>query len=240
MSAPLGREIRLMKLYQLTALAAAAAIGIASQANAAVIADWTFETSAPVTAGPFAAESGTLASTSFASASTSGSYSSPTGNGSAKSFSANNWVVGNYFQFTTSTTGLTGVTLSVDQTGSNTGPKDYELQYSVNGGGYTNFQAYTVPVAANGAAISWSASTANPASTVSFDLSSVAALTNDASVAFRLALLDTSPLKTGSTYGTAGTDRVDNVTISATASPEPATLGLIGLGGIGLLRRRRN
>ncbi|MDB6125107.1 MAG: hypothetical protein JWQ71_4100 [Pedosphaera sp.] len=54
------------------------------------IALWTFETTAPTTAGPISPETG---SGSALGSHTSGSavYSSPSGNGSAKSFSANFW-----------------------------------------------------------------------------------------------------------------------------------------------------
>ncbi|HEY2154598.1 MAG TPA: hypothetical protein VGH33_03145, partial [Isosphaeraceae bacterium] len=64
-------------------------LSIASTARADVIADWTFETTLPTTAGPFAPEVGSgAASGQHASAST---YSTPVGNGSAHSFSSTAW-----------------------------------------------------------------------------------------------------------------------------------------------------
>ena len=46
--------------------AALAVAGLAAAANADVLAQWTFETSAPVTAGPFPAELGLFGATSLA------------------------------------------------------------------------------------------------------------------------------------------------------------------------------
>ena len=61
-------------------------------------------------------------------------WSNPAGNGSAKSLSSNNWATGDYYQFTLtiSDSEFSGLGLSVyrfDQTGSNTGPKDFQLSY---------------------------------------------------------------------------------------------------------------
>src|SRR5690242_3123267 len=74
-----------------------------SVVRAATIATWTFETTAPATAGPFAPEVGAGAATGFHAGAT--TYSSPAGNGSAKSFSSNTWAVGDYYQFQVSTLG---------------------------------------------------------------------------------------------------------------------------------------
>src|SRR6201999_760898 len=81
------------------------------------IARWTFETSQPITAGPFAAEAGAFATTSFASGShvSTATYSSPSGNGSLHSFSSDNWSVGDYYQINTSSLGYTQLNLYLDQ-----------------------------------------------------------------------------------------------------------------------------
>ncbi len=69
-----------MRIY-LAAVAAVAVSYAASSAMAGTIADWTFETSIPSTAGPYSPEVGAGSATgSHAAAST---YSSPAGNGSA-------------------------------------------------------------------------------------------------------------------------------------------------------------
>jgi hypothetical protein len=44
----------------------------------------------------------------------------------------------------------------------------------------------------------------------------------------------------GGTIGSAGSFRVDDFTVNASAVPEPASLALLGLGGLALLRRRRS
>src|ERR1700742_1621680 len=68
-----------------TVLGAMVVGAVALPAHASIIADWTFETSQPVTAGPYSPEIGAgSASGSHAGAST---YSTPAGNGSAHSYS---------------------------------------------------------------------------------------------------------------------------------------------------------
>ena len=91
------------------------------KASASVIADWTFETSQPATAGPFSPETGAGSATgSHAGAAV---YSTPAGNGSSHSFSSNTWAVGDYYQYQVSTTGLDDISIQFDQTSSNTGPR---------------------------------------------------------------------------------------------------------------------
>jgi hypothetical protein len=47
---------------------------------------------------------------------------------------SNHWAQNDYLQFAFSTIGYTAINISWDQTGSNTGPKDFKVQYSINGG----------------------------------------------------------------------------------------------------------
>ena len=195
-----------------------------------VLANWTFETSIPATlpsSGPYAAEGGVNSSSSFASGSHAGAatYSTLTGNGSARSYSSNTWAVGDYYQFTTSTTGFSNIAVTWDQIGSNTGPKLFDLKYSFDGTNFTTFASYTVVTA------SWSSSTQHTgAETFSFDLSSITTLNEAATVTFRLVDTSTTAIN-GTTVGTAGTGRVDNFTI--TSVPEPSTYAAI-FGGVAL------
>jgi hypothetical protein len=85
----------------------------ASILQAQTVAQWTFETSLPATAGPFSPELGSgSASGSHAAAAT---FSTPAGNGSTHSFSANTWAVGDSWQFQVNTLGFNNVGLSWDQ-----------------------------------------------------------------------------------------------------------------------------
>ncbi|MES2437892.1 MAG: PEP-CTERM sorting domain-containing protein [Verrucomicrobiota bacterium] len=199
---------------------------------AAVLAAWTFETTIPATAGPFAPESGSGAATGFHA--TTSTYSNPAGNGSTESFSSNGWSVGDYYQFETSSTGFSGITITFDQNGSGTGPRDFKLQYSTDGASFTDFgSAYALP-----AGIMWATgAAATPAvTTFSFDLSSITALDNDSSIFFRLVNTTTTSIGNG-TVAAGGTGRVDNVVIATV--PEPASILLGALGLLGILRRRR-
>lgn len=204
--------------------------------KADILGDWTFETSQPATAGPFSPEIGSGSALGFHAGAA--VYSSPAGNGSLHSFSSTIWAVGDYYQFEVNTTGHTGVTISFDQTSSNTGPGGYNLSYSTDGVNFSLFTAYTVLANAT-PNIPWNTTTYNSAYTFNFDLSTVTALDNQAAVFLRL--VDNSTVSAnGGTVGTGGTDRVDNVVVSATVVPEPAAIVLAILGGLtGMVVLRR-
>jgi hypothetical protein len=212
------------------------ALGLMSgAAHATFVAQWTFETSLPATAGPFTAEVGTGSASGFhAGAST---YSSPAGNGSAHSFSSNTWSVGDYYQFSTSTLGYSGISLSWDQTGSNTGPANFKLAYSTNGTSFTDFLNYSVINSA------WSSGTAVATTSFSSNLATVTPLNNQSAVYFRLIDTSTTAIN-GATVAPAGTGRVDNFTVNGTGTavvPVPPSAGLLaaGLGMLGFIARRR-
>lgn len=207
-------------------------------ANADTIALWTFETSLPATAGPIAPEEGSGVGTAFHT-NASAVYSNPVGNGSAESWSSNYWSVGDYYQFQVSTTGLTGVQISFDQTSSSTGPGFFALQASTNGVDFTDLVSSYSPLM-NGTTglptrTSWSSSGSRQ-DVYTFGPTASASLDNQANVYFRLIdISDTSAR--GDTVAVTGTNRVDNVLIEAV--PEPMTLALLGLGGLAMLRRRK-
>jgi len=221
----------------LAAAAFIAASYAASEVMAGTIAMWTFETSQPTTAGPAAAEVGTGSATgSHAGAAV---YSSPAGNGSAHSYSANTWAVGDYWQFTTSTLGSSDIAFQWDQTSSGTGPRDFKVQYSTDGTTFTDVP-YSYSVLANASPNpTWNATTSSPIYTSLLLLNSITALNNQAAIYLRL--VDTSTTSAaGGTVATAGTDRVDNVTIYNNV-PEPSSLFLAFMvgGSVGVFRRRR-
>jgi hypothetical protein len=217
-----------MKLTRLALLSCCVAMAMSASAFATTIAGWTFETSIPTTAGPHAAEVGTGAALG-SHASGSAVYSNPAGNGSAESFSSNFWSVGDYYQFSTSTLGYSGLVLTFDATGSNTGPADFKVQASTDGVSFSDI-GFSYALTNDG----WSASTANPVSTRSTALP--ASLNNQASIFVRL-VQDTATAINGNPVATGGTSRIDNVLI--TSIPEPTTIGLAlaSLGGL-LIRRK--
>jgi hypothetical protein len=198
------------------------------------IARWTFESppadlSNSSTIGGIAADTGAgTASGVHASART--DWTTPTGNGSANSLSANEWGIGDYFQFQLSTVGYSGLLVSFDQTSSGTGPRDFKISYSVNGSAFTDFASYSVLV--NGASPnpSWNSSTASAAYSFTFNLTGVSALNNASSVAFRLVNTSTTSAN-GSAIGSSGTSRIDNFAVQGTAVPEPGP-GMLGLGSV--------
>ncbi len=135
----------------------------------------------------------------------------------SNSISQNRWDGdASYFQFTLDSTGYSGITLSWAQNRSSTGPNQWTLRYSTNGGGsFTDFATFAL--------------VANSA--VTQDLSSVTAIDNNPNVVFRL-------VGVGATAAT-GTAKIDNFAIEATLIPEPSTVLLVGVGLAGLVAMRR-
>ena len=138
-------------------------------------------------------------------------------------------------QFNVSTVGVNLIAVSWDQRLSNTAARSAQFQYSLNGTNFTDFGA----VFSGTPGDTWY-------NNRSVDLSSVAGVGNNANFAFRVvAAFEPStnayaPATTASTYGTAGTWRFDQVTV--TAVPEPGTYAMLlaGLAMIGFMAARRN
>ena len=235
-----------MKTFVFITAALAASSFVSVKAD--VIADWTFQTSASTNniigtgRTPGATQSGISADIGFGTASASHvsastAWSIPSGNGSANSWSANNWAAGDYFQFSISTIGYTGVTLSYDQTGSASGPGAFSLQYSTDGLNFT-------PSGGNNAIIlsTWSPSSHASGFTFNYDLSSVSTLNEAPSAYFRIVYQapTTGGAINGGTVLTAGTDRIDNFVVNAVADvPEPSCIALLLVGGSALAFSQR-
>ena len=192
------------------------------------IADWTFETIQPSNAGPVTPEIGSGTGTTFhAGAST---YSSVTGNGSTKSWSSNTWAVGDYYQFKVNTAGLGSIGFQWDQTSSNTGPKNFQVEYSTDGTSFTNYTgAFSTGTATAGVTtvlanaspnVAWTSTSVNSAYTFTIDLSAISAINNQANVYFRIAD-QTTVSAAGGTVATTGTDRIDNVIVVGTPIAVP-------------------
>jgi hypothetical protein len=216
---------------------------VAAPANGAVISKFTFESyTAPTTAttsvSGIGADEGTFAGTAQASSvhASAATFSTPVGNGSTKSLSANTYSQGDYFQFTTPTTGFSGIQLLVDQVASGTGPTSWKVAYSTDGSTFTDLPGGAYTVSSSVSFASATEKTTNPPRYL-FDFSSITGLDNQPSIALRL--IDTS-----ATGATAGTSRIDNVTIGTnlpvpTPAPEPGVLSLAAVASAGMLGRRR-
>jgi hypothetical protein len=227
------------------AVTAVAIFLAASSATAAVIAQWTFEagtagnppsaTGTSITGVSAATGTGT-ASGSHASAAT--VWDNPSGNGSVESMSSNNWGVNDYYQFQTSTTGSSLIGLSIDHTSSNTGPRDFKIQYSTTGVGAFTDTGINYSVLANANPNPpWSNTVPAPVHSYKFNLSNISALNNQANLFLRL-VNTTTVSANGGTVATGGTSRVDNVTVLNNV-PEPAAFFLAAVAGVVLVGIRR-
>jgi|GEM_PF-862564 len=197
------------------------------------LAKWTFETlpsalsyvpGAGVSTTNYLADSGTQAGIAAASGKHFGfgtattTYSSPAGNGSLRALSSNGWTnnPGDYYQFVVNTVSFTNIGISFDQVGSGTGPKDFYLAYSTDGVNFTQFGSiYNVL-----SSPSWSAGAAQTGETYSFNLSSITTLANASTVYLRLVEADNTAIN-GSSVGTGGTSRIDNVAVVGTIAGPP-------------------
>jgi hypothetical protein len=191
-----------------------------------IIAKWTFESgtisgtaTTPTISSPVAETGAQTTGSLFTGlhASSATVWSAATGNGSAKSFAADHWATGDYFQFKVNATGYYNLSLKWDQRGSATGPRDFKIQYSTNGTSFTDLTTYTAPNNA-GAAISWSAASAVTTTALSFDLSSATVLNGSSTVFIRLVVNSGTGIN-GSAIGTGGTSNVDNFTVIGTLMP---------------------
>jgi len=144
---------------------------------------------------------------------TSSFFSTVTGNGSSKALTSAGWTnapatPGDYYQFATTTLGYQNIGISFDQISSGTGPGRFFLSYSTDGVNFTQFgDIYNVTNAP-----SWNVTTPTTLNSYSFDLSSVAAITNQSVVYFRLTVTNNTSAS-GALIGTGGTCRIDNVAI---------------------------
>ena len=216
---------------------------LASAASGAVIAGWSMSTAiAAATTGTNytygAADLGALTSGTSLSgyhALSATTWSSPGGNGSTYSLSSNNWSSGDYYQVSMATTGYSDISVSWDQTRSGTGPSAFSLSMSTDGGANftTLLASYTVVQAgfAGTGTTTWNTTTNQTGFTTTSIIGISAA--NKGNILLRFNSL--------STTASAGTGRVDNISVTGAVVPvpTPGAVALIGLAGL-VARRRRN
>lgn len=214
------------------------AIAALSQpALAATIAYWDFETNNPPataftgqTCPGIAADTGNgTASGYHASAATAWINYDGSLPAIDHSLGCNNWAVGDYYQFQTSTSGYRDIQISWDIRASNTGPQDFDLEYSTDG---SSFIVATTTQTAAGAVWVYGAG---------FDCSSIAAIENAPTLYFRLKNSTTDAAGGTGTIQPAGTTRIDNILITGSPVPEPAASAALAAGFaiLALLARRR-
>ncbi len=186
------------------------------------IAKWNYEalgtlsTSGTVYNGP-AATVGVNASGSSMKgnhASAASSWTNSGGNGSTTSLSGNNWAIGDYYQFQASTLGFSAVYVSVDQTGSNTGPRDFQFSYSIDGTNFTNVGSVYTLSNTN----AWNSTNYKGEHTRTFDLSSISGIAGQPMVYFRVTNTSTVSIS-NAVVASGGTSRVDNFSVSGTLCP---------------------
>jgi hypothetical protein len=109
---------------------AIAVVGLICSARAQTVAQWTFETSQPFGGASgnwftnIQAEVGGGTASIFHNTQGFVAYS-PAGNGSVHSLTSSNWSVGDFYQFSLSTSGYSQIHVSLDVTSGSAGPGRY-------------------------------------------------------------------------------------------------------------------
>lgn len=142
-------------------------------------------------------------------------WTTPSGNGSNSAISSNNWSVGDWYVFKTSTSDFHSIVVMFDQTSSSQGPKDFKLQYSLDSVTFTDCGNYTVPSSAT-TPINWIKKSANDSSQVTIDLRSILALNDASAVWFRMVCRTTNSIGGATTLNSGGTSRIDNFRVAGT------------------------
>jgi len=152
-------------------------------------------------------------------------------------------------EFAVDTTGFTNIGFSFDWFATNQGIANMQVRYSTDGVIFTNLGTDLIATPND---YYGGASATEP--NISLDLSSIPGASNDPTFAIELVSVrpvasDPNFLGAGDTNyaGASGGDynnssgnwSFNNISVTGTAVPEPASASLLGLAGLGLLRRRR-
>jgi len=230
-----------MKTFVRSAVAAGVVVLASSIASADVIVGWSVPNPLPVGPPPSGAtysigagDQGALAAGSDFSgvhANAATVWTSPAGNGSQYSFSSNTWGIGDYYQATFSTLNYAGVSVSWDQARSSTGPVNFRVRLSINGGSsFIDLADYVVLQSGGGGSPgTWSSSTYNPLYTQVLALGPAADNVGSVIVRFEA---------TSAPGGVSGSSRMDNIVFSGSVIPAPGAIALLGLAGLASRRRR--
>jgi hypothetical protein len=218
-----------------TRLSAVAAVALCAAANADIVAGWTFQNAAFISSTVGSStftypQTGTSTAFTGYHADARTKWYNNVGNGSSSAVNSDYWTVGDYYQASLSTTGYTGISLNFDMTRSASGPQNFKVDISTNGGS-SWATIGTVVVLQNGAApnASWTSAAYNAAYTTTF--TGITAADNQATLLIRW-------ISTSASSSTGGTARIDNVQVQGTLVPAPGAAALIGLAGL-MARRRR-
>lgn len=181
-------------------------VDVYTYASNTTAAAWTFPTSGTtVTPDIYSANNSTKTLTvnggTGAISSVSGASASPD-----QAASASGWDGGSgskYWQIDVNTTGFTNLKISSKQQSSNTGPKDFKLQYKVGSGSWTDVSGGTITVANNFT------------SGVLSSLSLPAACEGQSTLSIRWIMTSNTAVGGGS-VASGGTDRIDDIYLTGT------------------------
>jgi hypothetical protein len=170
-------------------------------------------------------------------ASSASTWTSPAGNSSLYSLSGNTWAIGDYWEARFSTTGYSDINVGWDQARSSTGPANFEVVVSIDGGSSftTVLASYAVLQSGGGGAPGTWQSTGAYLSIYSNTVSLTSIASNQADVIVRWRA-------TSAPGGTGGSNRMDNVLVYSgpvIPVPTPGAVALLGLAGLAARRRRR-
>lgn len=202
-------------------------IGVAAQTSRAnALASWNFDSLTTVQSVLHVSASSGSGTITFGALSPADGliHQVREGNGSPQSLAFSDVDIGEFVQIHTSTLGQSDVGVQWFQNGTANGTHTWDFQYSTDGSTFfTGLDDYFVPFLGI-----WHDDQTNGTS-FSVDLSSVSALNNQSNVWFRFIAVDDG--------NDLGLNQIDDVVVLSNV-PEPTSLALLSLGGIGLLRRR--
>ncbi|SDZ61763.1 Endonuclease YncB, thermonuclease family [Evansella caseinilytica] len=175
------------------------AAAFSAKSEAVTLAEWNFDAESPLTTG--GTENNIGREMSLTGAAITG-YATGNGSGS-RAIASNGWNNSeeSFWMISLNTAGYESVTLSSRQYGSNTGPRDFKVEYSLDGSIWEEVAHSTITVASN-----WSSGYLNGAV--------LPAKANNQEQVFIRWINTSNASVSGGTIGAAGTSRIDDVTVT--------------------------